>query len=240
MTHFPTVYSATFSTFKERMVAPLSTSQKNVIVLAAIAVFACLATVFYLLTHRNPVTRQRREQNAPRVGLNEHSLQIQPQPTQAAPTLYFYDRSQRYYELTNFFENMRHDGLHPVMYNGQAWKTAEHAFQAEKFNDGSSQGQIIRTQIAGAPSARTAYDIAQVNSKLSRHNWHQIKDNVMLNILRSKFSDPHLSNVLKKTNVRPLVEASPVDGYWGYGPDKKGLNRLGTLLMQVRKERFGF
>lgn len=155
-------------------------------------------------------------------------------------TIYFYVKGQPYYELTNFYENWRSDGLHPVIYKNKSWKTSEHAFQAEKFNYRSGRAQQVREQIKNASSSREAFDIAQKNSQLARKNWQQIKEGVMLEILRSKFSDPHLSNVLKKTGKRRLVEASPVDAYWGYGKDHQGKNRLGQLLMQVRKEKFGF
>lgn len=165
---------------------------------------------------------------------------VQPTPSAVDTTIYFYDKGKSYYELTNFFENWRHGTLHYVVYNGKNWKTSEHAFQAEKFNYLSTQAQQVRDQILNAPTAREAFNLARQNQSLTRSGWHQMKDNVMLEILRCKFSDQHLTNVLRKTNTRSLVEASPVDAYWGYGPDKKGTNRLGQLLMQVRKEKFGF
>lgn len=155
-------------------------------------------------------------------------------------TIYFYNKGERYYELTNFYENWRKGRLHYVIYQDLAWKTSEHAFQAEKFNWGNPEAQLVCQQIIHAPDAKSAFKIAQQNKTLMRPNWHSIKDDVMLEILRAKFQDEHLSNVLRKTGTRKLVEASPVDPYWGYGSDKRGLNRLGILLMQVRQERFGF
>ena len=41
--------------------------------------------------------------------------------------------------------------------------------------------------------------------------------------------------MLIKTGDRKLVEHSPRDSYWGDGPDGKGLNMLGKLLMRVRE-----
>lgn len=161
-------------------------------------------------------------------------------PINSKGVLYFYSKNDPYYELTNFYLNYRHDGLHHVFYKNNKWKTSEHAFQAEKFNYSSIQAQKVRQQIAHSNSGREAFEIAQKNSHLARSDWLQIRDSVMLDILRSKFSDPHLSKVLKKTGNRYLVEASPYDAYWGYGPNKQGKNQLGKLLMQVRKERFGF
>ena len=154
--------------------------------------------------------------------------------------IYFYNKTGSYYELTNFYQNRRQDGLHRVHYQNRSWTTAEHAFQGEKFNYSSQQAQAIREQIANAANARAAFEIAQKNQHLARHDWPAIRDTVMLNVLRSKFSDAHLSNVLKKTGNRYLVEDSPHESYWGCGANRQGQNRLGQLLMQVRRERFGF
>ncbi len=34
----------------------------------------------------------------------------------------------------------------------------------------------------------------------------------------------------------PIVEYSPVDAYWGWGPRKNGQNHLGKLWMKLRDE----
>lgn len=165
---------------------------------------------------------------------------IHQKTSQKQETIYFYNKGESYYELTNFYENWRKDRLHSVFYQGQFWKTSEHAYQAEKFNWDCTEAKIAREQIMDASDARHAFKIAQQNLPFIRPGWHSMKDNVMLEILRAKFQDEHLSNVLRKTGKRKLVEASPIDAYWGYGSDGKGQNRLGILLMQIRKERFGF
>jgi predicted NAD-dependent protein-ADP-ribosyltransferase YbiA (DUF1768 family) len=33
-----------------------------------------------------------------------------------------------------------------------------------------------------------------------------------------------------------LIEDSPVDSFWGRGPDHKGKNHLGKLWMKIQKE----
>ena len=43
-----------------------------------------------------------------------------------------------------------------------------------------------------------------------------------------------LKELLLETGDRKIVEHSPYDSYWGDGPDGKGLNRLGVLLMKLR------
>lgn len=58
----------------------------------------------------------------------------------------------------------------------------------------------------------------------------------MLHALRLKFAKGPPRELLLATGERPLVEASPVDYFWGAGQDGTGLNRLGFLLQQVRAE----
>ncbi len=176
----------------------------------------------------------------PALSKRMHSFAVEPENIQKHAIIYFYNKGEHYYELTNFYENWRKDGLHGVQYLGLNWRTSEHAFQAEKFNWASKDAQNVRQQIMNTPTSREAFQIAQQNQYLSRPDWHDIKEDIMLEILRCKFQDAHLSNVLHKTGTCYLIEASPFDAYWGYGSDGKGLNRLGILLMQVRKERFGF
>lgn len=223
--------------FKENIVLSLTNQQKKIIAIALLAL-TCLAICYHFIPRALEATEFSAKANNLNISPSE---QIQkPNVPVHEPTIYFYNKGESYYELTNFYENYRKDGLHHVIYNGQAWKTSEHAFQAEKFNWNSPQAQNVQQQIMQAPTASAAFKIAQANKHLSRSDWQQNKDEIMLNILRCKFNDQHLSNVLYKTGTRYLVEASPIDSYWGYGSDEKGLNRLGILLMQVRKERFGF
>jgi len=53
-----------------------------------------------------------------------------------------------------------------------------------------------------------------------RSDWHTgtVKDDVMADVLMAKFgNDPMLKNMLLTTGDRKLIEASPVDAYWGWG-----------------------
>ena len=58
----------------------------------------------------------------------------------------------------------------------------------------------------------------------------------MLEALRRKFAHADMRAVLLQTKRRALYENSPYDKYWGLGRDRKGKNRLGKFLMQVRQE----
>jgi hypothetical protein len=59
----------------------------------------------------------------------------------------------------------------------------------------------------------------------------------MLKAVRAKFlAHADLRDLLLSTGKKRLVEASPYNSYWGEGPNGKGKNRLGEILIQVRSE----
>lgn len=104
----------------------------------------------------------------------------------------------------------------------------KHAFQAAK-----ATNQAAHDWVWQAP---TAYEAKQRGRSISlRPDWEQIKDEVMLRILRAKFALPRLRKLLLGTGDQPLVEDRP-DPYWGRGLDGKGKNMLGILLVEIRAE----
>jgi len=69
-----------------------------------------------------------------------------------------------------------------------------------------------------------------------KENWDAMKNDVMLEGLRAKFSqNPDLKAKLIATYPARLHENSPTDLYWGV----KGKDMLGKLLMKVRDELMG-
>lgn len=132
--------------------------------------------------------------------------------------------------LSNFYPSK-------ILYNGhKLWfaPTIEHAFQASKTIDAEEEYDIIM-----------AYTPGQAK-KLGRHchirqDWEEIKDDVMYKLLKKKFSIPELRNKLLATGDVMLIEGNWWhDNYWGSCACKKcnnnGKNKLGELLMQIRKE----
>ena len=70
-----------------------------------------------------------------------------------------------------------------------------------------------------------------------RPDWEEIKDEVMLQALRMKFSqNPEIAKGLVATGDAILIEHTRNDDYWADGGDGSGKNKLGLLLMQVREE----
>lgn len=151
-----------------------------------------------------------------------------------APIL-FYNKGKPYYEFTNFAPYGFKDS------SGYQWPTSEHYFQAKKFLPGGNSGKhlhYIRTKISKT-NPRAAFNYAHQHAADVRPNWTQVKDNVMRDALRYKFTqNPKLKTLLKSTGNSPLYEDSPYDTYWGTGGGGvhgTGKNMLGKLLMQLRK-----
>ena len=76
-----------------------------------------------------------------------------------------------------------------------------------------------------------------------RADWDSVKDDVMYKCLKVKFShehNPELYEKLRATGKAQIIEHTTKDRYWGDGGDggdgSKGKNRLGELLMKIRKE----
>ena len=70
-----------------------------------------------------------------------------------------------------------------------------------------------------------------------RPDWEEVKDEMMLQALRMKFSqNPDIAKELMATGDAILIEHTRNDAYWSDGGDGFGKNKLGLLLIQVREE----
>ena len=113
--------------------------------------------------------------------------------------------------------------------------TVEHAFQAAKTLDPGEQKSVL--------SCSTPGQAKRAGRKVTlRRNWDQVKNNVMMALVRAKFTqDSVLAAQLLATGTEPLVEGNRWhDNYWGSCTCSRcgdaGKNRLGQILMQVRSE----
>jgi len=69
-----------------------------------------------------------------------------------------------------------------------------------------------------------------------RPDWDEVRNDVMRKALIAKFTqNKELHDLLLSTGNIKLVDVKPSDGYWGTGPDGKGENTLGNLLMELRQ-----
>ena len=124
----------------------------------------------------------------------------------------------------------------PVVLDGVEYPTVEHAFQAAKTLDG-----MWREKIRHKENPKWARETGRSKSFPVREGWEAMREEVMLGLLRQKFSDPVRAQQLLSTGRRRLVEGNLWgDRYWGMCRDDAGEwageNRLGELLMEVRQE----
>jgi ribA/ribD-fused uncharacterized protein len=114
-----------------------------------------------------------------------------------------------------------------VEWRNQLWQTSEHAYQASRFTETAPELSI---QIRLARSAHLAFKLAQANKHRQIENWDDIKEDTMLDICRHKLMQyDYIQKKLLQTGDIQIVEDSPVDSYWGWGPDRQGRNALGKI-----------
>ena len=143
-------------------------------------------------------------------------------------TIYFYTTNQEYGEFSNFSK-------FGIELDGKWWKTTEHYFQAQKFED-----EGYREKIRRASDAKTAANLGRSRAFKLREDWETVKDKVMKDAVRRKFeTHESIRNLLIGTGNEKLVENAPGDYYWGCGADGSGKNKLGKILEEVRDELRG-
>lgn len=126
--------------------------------------------------------------------------------------------------LSNFY------GPISIVYDGELYCSAEHAFQAAKCED-----DFEKEAIKNCDSPGKAKKLGR-RAKLV-HNWEKIKLQVMYDIVKRKFlQNPDLAVKLLETKQRKLIEGNWWnDRFWGVCKGK-GENHLGLILMRVRDE----
>ncbi|MEK9184276.1 MAG: NADAR family protein [Patescibacteria group bacterium] len=139
----------------------------------------------------------------------------------------FYE--QRFYGFSNF-------ASFAVFWKGRLWMTSEHAYQSEKFILKQDKEDIFRQPSAHLAKKRARELVAECLEHV-RPDWEEEKLCVMEQILRAKLEQhAFLQKELLASGNRELIEDSPKDGFWGRGPDGKGLNHLGRIWMKLRAE----
>jgi len=120
-----------------------------------------------------------------------------------------------------------------VKLDGMVFTSTEHAYQAAKTAD-----MVERAKFQSAKNAGVAKRMGR-RVKL-RKDWESVKESVMLDLNRQKFSDPDLGQRLLDTGDAELIEGNTWgDRIWGMTLEKGkwvGQNRLGKILMRVRDE----
>ena len=141
-------------------------------------------------------------------------------------TIKFYKTNDPYGFLNNFYTSR-------MFVYGRWWNNVEAPYQAQKTDVPSEYEAIYKSA-----TPRKARDLGQICKM--RKDWDQVKDQVMYECVMAKFlQNKELRQELLATGDEKLVEDSPVDSYWGCGKDGRGQNKLGQILMRVRKELQG-
>ncbi len=124
------------------------------------------------------------------------------------------------------------------MENRAKARSAEHIFQAAKTEDPAERTHILTREKPG--QAKFAGKRCTL-----RKDWELLKVDIMEEILRRKFADATLNNILQETGDAEIVEGNHWhDNFWGQclcGKRAKcnpgqGKNILGNLLMKIREE----
>lgn len=126
----------------------------------------------------------------------------------------------KHYFLSNFYSA-------PVTYNGHSFLNNEAAFQAAKCPERVREFCSLNPSEAKRLGRRVHL----------RDDWESIKDDVMYEICKAKFSqNPELADKLISTGSAKLIEGNTWgDRVWGVC-NGLGENRLGNILMQIRDE----
>ena len=116
-----------------------------------------------------------------------------------------------------------------ITFDGLSFRNSEAVYQAQKTLCVNERKCFCN--LTGGQSKRKGQSI------LIRSDWNKIKDSIMLEVCKAKFSqNQSLTHDLLKTDGYFLIEGNNwSDFYWGVC-NGKGKNKLGNILMKIREE----
>jgi len=124
----------------------------------------------------------------------------------------------KFYKVNDEYGFMSNFAPYPFSDGSRIWPTSEHYFQAQKFLVPQIQEKI--RQIASPMDA--ALEGRNRQNPL-RSDWEEVKDEVMHQALRMKFSqNPEIAKELLATGDAILIEHTQNDDYWADGRDITG------------------
>lgn len=114
------------------------------------------------------------------------------------------------------------------------FSSVEEAYQVASFME--SDEELVE-KIKKSHSADEAQRISYANRDKRREDWDDVKVSIMEELLRLKIEqNPYVKKKLLQTEDYMIVEDSPKDDFWGWGPNRNGQNNLGKLWMKLREE----
>lgn len=116
-----------------------------------------------------------------------------------------------------------------VYYDGDKYTSTEAAFQAAKCINKADRIPFFEMKPSEAKKMGKIV--------MLRWDWEEIKDNVMYEVCRDKFTrNEYLKQKLICTKNQELIEGNSWnDTYWGVC-NGRGKNKLGKILMRIREE----
>jgi len=143
------------------------------------------------------------------------------------------------------FRYLSHFYPAPIRLDGEVWPTVEPLYRAQKSLDPGYRRAILSAGSPGrakrlaarpdTPRRRSAQSWFRTNGALPRADWNAVKLEIMRRGDWAKFTQHEdLGAALRATSAALLVEDSRADPYWGIGPDGRGENWAGRVLMEIR------
>jgi ribA/ribD-fused uncharacterized protein len=144
-------------------------------------------------------------------------------------------------------QNYSNESSHPILIDDVNYKTVQHFVQAQKakvFNDQETYEKILKKAKTASSAKKYGEEVRDFKTEI----WETKQDEIMEIGVRAKFvQHPSLRKQLTDTGDKMIGDADPRDFYWGIGtslstekskvPSKwKGMNKMGKLLMKLRKE----
>jgi ribA/ribD-fused uncharacterized protein len=139
----------------------------------------------------------------------------------------------RTYKYSNTF-GFTNYSQHTVHIEGiGTFPTAEAAFQAHKNLEDKS---YIQNQLKSNSPTVSKY----LGNKVKvRSDWEEIKLEIMENIVKLKFEQHEdIRENLLSSGLRPIVEHTKDDSFWGDGEDGEGKNMMGKILTNIRNSYY--
>jgi N-glycosidase YbiA len=116
-----------------------------------------------------------------------------------------------------------------VTFDGKVYTTVEHAYQAAK-----SLNLEYREAVRYARTAGEAKRLGKLAPM--RHDWEDIKEDVMLHRTQQKYQHEYYRQLLAETGSAEIMEGNTWgDTFWGVC-NGQGQNKLGHIIMAVRSE----
>lgn len=117
----------------------------------------------------------------------------------------------------------------PFQLDEQCWQTAEHYYQANKFNSS------YRHRVAASATPAEAYHLGNRWFRPKRRDFRRVRLILMTRALYSVATQhQEVRDYLLASGECHIAETSLYDHFWGIGRDQRGHNHLGRIWMDIR------